>query len=111
MWIFRWILAALIILVILGFALQNQDQTVSVRVLNWQSPVLPLYLFLYIAFGIGLLFWGAIFLFNSFKLKSEIATLQRENKKVQDELNRMRNVNIDDDVEATELEEDTSSVH
>ena len=111
MWIFRWVLAALIILVILGFALQNQDQTVSVRVLTWQSPVLPLYLFLYVAFGIGLLFWGGIFLFNSIKLKSEIASLQQENKKVRNELNRMRNVNIDDEAEATELAEDASSVH
>ena len=111
MWIFRWILAALVIIVVLGFALQNQDQTVSVRVITYQSPVLPLYTFLYIAFGIGFLFWLAIFLFNSIKLKSEIATLQRENKKVRKELNRMRNVNIDDEAEATELAEDASSVH
>lgn len=106
MWIVRWVLIALLILLILGFALQNQQQTVSVKILNWKSPVLPLYIFLYISFGAGLLFWVLISMLNMLKLKGEIHRLQRENRKVKDELNRLRNVSIEEEVESTELKED-----
>jgi len=106
MWIVRWVLIALLILIILGFALQNQQQTVSVKILNWKSPVLPLYIFLYISFGAGLLFWVLISMLNMFKLKGEIHQLQRENRKARDELNRLRNASIEEEEEPTELEED-----
>lgn len=98
MWIVRWILGALIIIIVLGFALQNQDQTASVVIINWQSPVLPLYIYLYFAFGSGLLFWALISIFNVLKLKGSTLKLQRENKKLREELAKLRNVDIDDPV-------------
>ena len=106
MWILRWILGALLIIVILGFALQNQSQTVSVEINKWNSPVLPLYFFLYIAFGAGILTWVLVSTFNILKLKGEIHRLLRDNRKIREELNRLRNVNIEEEVEKTELEED-----
>ncbi len=102
MWIFRWVLIALLILIILGFALQNQKQTVSVRILNWESPVLPLYFFLYMAFGAGIFFWVLVTTLNTIKLKGEIMKLNRENRKIKDELNRLRNANIEEDEEPPE---------
>ena len=107
MWIFRWILGALLIIIILGFALQNQDQTVSVKIIKWHSPVLPLYLFLYFSYGAGILTWVIVSVLNVLKLKGEIYKLQKENRKTKDELNRLRNVNIEDEGEPTELAEDT----
>jgi uncharacterized integral membrane protein len=101
MWIVRWIIIALMILVILGFALQNQNQTVTVTVLKWQSPVVPLYLLLYIAFAAGLIFWALISALTILKLKGEKLKLQRENKRVVHELNRMRNASINEDIEET----------
>ncbi len=106
MWIVRWILIALLILIVLGFALQNQDQTVSVRILKWQSPILPLYLFLYVSFGAGLLFWVLISALNAIKMKGEIFKLNRENRKIRDELNRLRNVTIEDDLDVPDIEEE-----
>lgn len=105
--IIRWILSALVILIILGFALQNQEQTVSVRILKWASPNLPLYLVLYIAFGTGVLLWVVVSTLNFLKLKGEIHRLQRDNHKVKEELNRLRNASIEE-VEPTELEESES---
>ena len=103
MWIARWILGAVIIIVVLGFALQNQEQTASVMILNWQSPVLPLYIFLYFAFGAGLVFWALVSIYNILRLKGNIHRLQKENKKIRDELNRLRNADIDEtDVELEE---------
>lgn len=106
MWIVRWILIALLILIVLGFALQNQSQTVSVRFLKWQSPVLPLYLYLYLSFGAGLLFWVLISALNTIKLKGEIFKLNRENRKIRDELNRLRNVTIEEDIDTPDPEEE-----
>ena len=108
MWILRWILGALLIIVILGFALQNQDQTVSVKILKWQSPILPLYFFLYLSFGAGILTWVIVSALNILKHKGEILKLQKEIRKTRDELDRLRNVSIDEEeVETTELDEDT----
>jgi uncharacterized integral membrane protein len=110
MWIIRWILGALLIIIILGFALQNQEQTVSVQIINWQSPVLPLYFFLYIAFGAGLLTWLLVSTMNIMKLKGDILKLHREKKKVMEELNRLRNANIEEDIDSAEPEKDNETV-
>lgn len=101
MWIVRMLLGALIILAVLGFALQNTEQTASVMIVKWQSPVLPLYIFLYFAFGAGMIFWALVSIYNILKLKGNIHRLQKENKKIRDELNRLRNVDID--VQDTEV--------
>ncbi|RKY76307.1 hypothetical protein DRQ07_10545 [candidate division KSB1 bacterium] len=103
MWVLRWIFTAIIILLILGFALQNQEQTVSVHILNWTTPNLPLYFILYIFFAGGVLTWVFVSMFNILKLKNTIYKLEKHNSKIQDELNKLRNINIDE-----ELPEDTS---
>jgi len=96
MWIARWIFGLIIIVAILGFALQNQDQTVSVLIVKWQSPPLPLYIYLYFAFGAGLLCWALVSIFKVLHLKSVNIRLQRENKKLHNQLDRLRNADIDE---------------
>lgn len=107
MLIFRWILGAILIIIILGFALQNQDQTVSVKIIKWQSSVLPLYFFLYLSYAAGVLTWVIVSAFSLIKQKGDIYKLQRENRRIRDELSRLRNAGIEDEMEATELEEDS----
>lgn len=99
MWVVRWILGALLIIAILGFALQNQEQTVSVNILKWKSPVLPLYFFLYLSFGAGIVSWLLVSTLNILRLKNDIHKLHREKRKIVEELNRMRNANIDEEIE------------
>jgi uncharacterized integral membrane protein len=97
MWIIRWIVIALFVIVILGFALQNQEQTTYVKILKWQSHNLPLYIFLYISFITGLVFWVLISALHILKLKGENFQLQRDNQKIRNELNRLRNANIEEE--------------
>jgi uncharacterized integral membrane protein len=99
MWIVKWILFILFFLILVGFALQNQDQEVSVQLLKWRTINLPLWVFLYAAFAIGVLFSIIISILNIIKLKTENMRLQKQHRKVKEELNRLRNVSIDEDAD------------
>lgn len=105
MWIFKWIFGALLIIIILGFAIQNQEQTVSVHIIKWQSPIVPLYLIVYLSFIAGLVTWLIVSSFKIFNMKGKNYSLQREYKKVKDELNRLRNANIEEEIETSDLQE------
>lgn len=99
MWILKWIFGALLIIIILGFALQNQDQTISVHILKWESPVIPLYFLIYLSFIAGLLSWLLFSTYKIFRLKGKNYSLQHEVQKLKKQLNRLRNANIEDVVE------------
>ncbi len=92
----KWIFIVIFIFIILGFALQNQDQTVSIKLIQWQSPILPVYWFLYASFIFGLLFWFVISTINLIRIKTDNRKLKKEIQKLKKELDRLRNVNIDD---------------
>ena len=106
MWIIKWILIAIVVLFILLFAFENQDQQTFVRFVKWQSIDLPLYIFLYISFGLGMFFWLLISIYKIFSYKGRILSLTRANNRLKGELDRLRNANIEDEIEPTELEED-----
>lgn len=106
MWIAKWILGALLIIVILGFAFQNQHQMVQVHVWNWISPELPLYLIVYVGFSLGILTWLMVSIFKIMQLKVESRQLKKENDQLTDELNRLRNLSVEEAFE-TDLTEET----
>ncbi|HEX9933752.1 MAG TPA: LapA family protein [bacterium] len=99
-------LIILFMLLVLLFSIQNHEQTVSLRFFNWTSPNLSLDMVMYIAFAFGVLMCLFVLIWNILKLKSRAHALQKENKKIKDELIRMRNVNIDDELESTETDEE-----
>ncbi|MFO7891534.1 MAG: LapA family protein [bacterium] len=105
MWIFKWIFGALLIIIILGFAIQNQEQTVSVHIIKWQSPIVPLYLIVYLSFIAGLVTWLIVSSFKIFSMKGNNLSLQKELKKVKEELNRLRNANIEEEIETSDIQE------
>ena len=96
MWIVRWILIAVVIVLILLFSLQNQEQRVSVNIGYWTSPDMPLYFALFIAFVIGLFVWFIVASFQILQLKSHIKSCRRDNKKLQDELTALRNLPLEE---------------
>jgi len=106
MWIIKWVLGVFFILLFLLFALQNQEQTVSVRFLDRTTPNMPLYLIIYVAFAVGILLAVLASIFNILRLKNQIHRLQRESKKNKEELNRLRNASIEDELETTESDQD-----
>ena len=98
MWVIKWILGALLIVLVLGFALQNQYQMVQVRILNWVSPELPLYLIVYISFAFGLFTWLVASIFKIMQLKVETKQWKKKVDELQDELNRLRNLSVEEAV-------------
>ena len=94
MWITKWILGATLIILVLGFALQNQYQMVQVRIIHWISPELPLYFIVYISFAFGLFTWLFTSIFKIMQLKSDFRQLKKQNQNLQDELNNLRNLSL-----------------
>lgn len=97
MWIIRWSLIVVVLLSLLGFSLQNQDQRVIIHVASYTSPEMPLYFALYLAFALGIIVFFLISIYNLLQLKAEIAKQKRENRKLRTELNRLRNISIVDE--------------
>jgi len=95
-------LSALIILFVLGFAVQNNDpaQQVSLVFLKgkWETEPLPIWLITYASFAVGVLFWLIVSIFQVFQLKSQIRQLRKENKSIREELDGLRNLSIDEDL-------------
>lgn len=96
MWIIRWIVGALLVIVVIGFAMQNADETVVVKLLMWQSINLPIWIVMYAAFAVGILFWLVVSIYQILSLKSTNRKSLKEIKKLKDELDRLRNVSVED---------------
>ena len=96
MWIIRWIVLLLLMLLIIGFAMLNTDQKASVSFYWWQTIDLPLWVIMYLSFGVGMIVWFIVSLFQVLSHKHDIRKLKKENRQLKDELDRMRNVTIDE---------------
>jgi len=96
MWIFRWFLLIVLLFFLVGFLSQNSDQIVSVRLMGWQSPDLPLSYMLFLAalagYGVCLL----VALVNQIRLRTQISQLRRLNRDMQTELDRLRNFALEE---------------
>jgi uncharacterized integral membrane protein len=103
MWIVKWIVGAILIALIIGFAMQNTEQKVTIFFIKWQSVEMPLWIIMYVAFICGMLFWLIVSIFRIVNLKVENRRGKKEIQKLKDELNRLRNVSV----EETDLTRDT----
>ena len=104
MWIIRWAFIAIIIIVVLGFSLQNTDK-VTVKVLSYQYMDVPLFLVIYVAFCFGIFVYLLVAVFHQLQLRSEISHLRRDNRKLRQELDNMRNLSLGDEFEEPPPEE------
>lgn len=106
--IIRWVIISVFFLFNIIFAFYNLEETASVRFFNLQSPVLPLYIYLFIAFLAGFLFWLCISMTIVFQHKRSINHLRKENRKIKEELDRLRNLGIEEESppEAVQEEKD-----
>lgn len=106
MWAIKWLLAVIVILAVLGFALQNSKDTVSVVLINsvWQGQ---LWVVIYASFGLGVLFWLIVSVFQVFQLKGEIRKVKKINHELQNELDSLRNLPIGEDDMGFDIKEET----
>ena len=98
MWIIRWAFIAIVIIVVLGFSLQNTEK-VTVQLLHYHYTDVPLFLVIYVAFCFGIFVYLLVAVFHQLQLRSEISHLRKENRKLQRELDDMRNLSLGDDIE------------
>ncbi len=106
MWILKWISAALIIILVLGFTLQNNTQEVSVIFLKgkYETGPIPVWVIVYLSFTLGVIFWLFFSIFQVLSLKMHIRRLRAENAKIQKELENLRNLSIETEIEPTPTE-------
>ncbi len=95
----RWILITIVVIAVVGFALQNQDQLVKIQIGTYTSPDAPVFLALFVAFLAGMVLYFLLTIASQLKLRGELARFRRECNRLKDELNRLRNFNLDREVE------------
>ena len=109
MWAVKWFLAVILILMVFGFALQNNnvDHKVSVNFVTWEYTAVPLWLVIYASFGFGVLFWLIVSVFQVRQFKSEIRRLNKSQNELQIELDNLRNLPIGEDDTGFNIKEET----
>ena len=111
MWVLRWLVAALIILLILGFALQNNEKQISIIFIKglYETDALPIWVIVYGSFALGMVFWLFFSIFQVLGLKGQIRKMRHENQRIQKELNNLRNLSIEDEIEVKAIPAQTSA--
>ena len=104
MWILRWILLIIVLFFLVGFLSQNADQIVTVRLMGWTSPELPLSYALFLAGLAGYALCLLVALINQIRLRSQIGTLRRQNRELHVELDKLRNLALEGEFPAVESE-------
>jgi uncharacterized integral membrane protein len=99
MWIIKWILIVLVVIFLIGFAMQNSQVNVPLRFMKWETVNdMPLWLIMYLSFIAGMIFWLAVSIYQVISLKSESHKWQKRTRQLENELNRLRNVSVEDTV-------------
>jgi uncharacterized integral membrane protein len=109
MWAIKWFLAVLIILIVLGFALQNTHEVANVVFVTgvWEYQGVQLWMVIYASFALGVLFWLVVSIFQVMQLKNEIRRVRRSNHEMQHELDSLRNLPISEDDTNFEIKDET----
>ena len=99
MWIIKWILIVISVVFLIGFAMQNADISVPINFYKWTTePQLPLWMVMYLSFIAGMIFWLGVSIYQVLSLKGENRKVHKKMKSLEDELNRLRNVSVEDAV-------------
>ncbi len=108
MWIVKWIVMVIAVIFLIGFAMQNADISVPIRFFKWETVNdLPLWLVMYLSFIAGMIFWLAVSIYQVISLKTESKRWQKKTKNLESELNRLRNVSVEDSVVPEATSQDT----
>jgi uncharacterized integral membrane protein len=101
--IIQILIYVLLLAVLLVFAMGNNEQTVSVKFLGWQTVQMPVWMLVMLTLIIGLVLGLVLTTGLVLKANGEKRAVQKEFKKVKAELNRMRNVPVEEETD-TETE-------
>lgn len=96
MWIIRYAFAAIIIIAVLGFTIENSYQRVVINIGAKTYPDVPLIFVLFIAFCVGIIFWFAITVVLYFRQSAKLAEQKKKIKILSEELTALRNLPLDE---------------
>jgi uncharacterized integral membrane protein len=94
MWIIKIVLMAIVVLFVIIVGVQNGAETVTVRILQWEYPEVPLNMVLIESLAIGMLLGVAISIFHAIGLRGRIWKQKREIARLTHELVALRNLPI-----------------
>jgi uncharacterized integral membrane protein len=101
MWIIRYAIAAILIIGLLGFTIQNSYQKVVINVAAKTYAEVPLIFVIYIAFCVGIVFWFVISVVQYLRLSGQLAEQKRKIRTLSEELTTLRNLPLDEPDEKT----------
>lgn len=99
MWFLRMFLLLVVFIVVLGFALLNNEKAVEIAFFFPKEAYtyqVHLIFALFGAFVLGMLVWFFISLGHDVKVRRDASRLRKENKKLLDELNALRNLPVEE---------------
>ena len=99
------IIFILIVLALVYFLMNNNDLA-TVNLLYKQTDQIPVANVMLIFFGIGIIVGFLMAVSSIVSAKNTSRRLRSKNKKLTDELNRLRNVNIDEELLPAETEKE-----
>jgi len=91
MWIIRTLFIVIILILLLGFAVQNAYQRVSINILDKQFANVPMILVLFIAFVIGILIWFIFTIFQYFRMQRDLYQERKRSRRLTEEIKALRN--------------------
>ncbi len=97
MWVLRWVVVLVLMVILLWFSLQNLDQFVTVKFWKYQIIDVPMIMALFVSFILGALVWFLVALIQMLQLKNEMRGLKRDAGRLQKELADLRNLSIEED--------------
>ena len=101
MWIVRYAIAAILIIGLLGFTIQNSYQRVVINMAGKTYGDVPLIFVIYIAFCVGIVFWFVISVIQYFRLSGQLAEQKRKVRNLSEELTTLRNLPLEEPDEKT----------
>jgi uncharacterized membrane protein YciS (DUF1049 family) len=105
--IFLNLLIIAIIVLVLIILTQNADQSVDVEVLTYGQTGINLVFVMIISFTVGAMFGAAFMAFSAIQAKAKVREIQRQNKTLTIELEKLRNISIDEIPEQDEVKKES----
>jgi uncharacterized integral membrane protein len=91
MWIIRTLFIVVVLILLLGFAVQNAYQRVSINILNKQYANVPMILVLFVAFVLGILVWFVFTIFQYLRMQGDLYQERKRNRRLTEEIKALRN--------------------
>ena len=96
MWIVRYAIAAVLIIALLGFTIQNSYQRVVINIAHKMYVDVPLIFVVYAAFCIGLIFWFSISVVQYFRMVGQLSEQKKRNRTLTQEITTLRNLPLEE---------------